>query len=228
MGEPLTRHPRGERSRTRRPLSGEGPSGTRARPERSRLSPHSAGMTPYHALPHRRQPLLALPLHGARRLRRPHPRRGAAARRPCPRATAASATSGRARSPPPATSPSSAASTAATNEDTVRDFLAFSPDNPSSIRSCIETARDNARSVRTALTVEMWEAINGAWLELAALQRRRHEPGGVRPLPRMGEGRLARLRRLGLPHHAAQRRLLVHAARHARSSGPTTPPASST
>jgi uncharacterized alpha-E superfamily protein len=54
----------------------------------------------------------------------------------------------------------------ATNEDTVRDFLAFSPHNPSSIRSCIETARDNARSVRTALTAEMWDAINGAWLEL--------------------------------------------------------------
>src|SRR3954451_3197609 len=52
------------------------------------------------------------------------------------------------------------------NEDTVRDFLAFSPHNPSSIRSCLERARDNARSVRTALTVEMWEVINGAWLEL--------------------------------------------------------------
>jgi uncharacterized alpha-E superfamily protein len=51
------------------------------------------------------------------------------------------------------------------NEDTVRDFLAFSPLNPSSIHSCIEVARENARSVRTALTVEMWDAINGAWLE---------------------------------------------------------------
>ena len=52
------------------------------------------------------------------------------------------------------------------NEDTVRDFLAFSPANPSSIRSCIETARENARSVRTALTVEMWDDLNCAWLEL--------------------------------------------------------------
>ena len=52
------------------------------------------------------------------------------------------------------------------NEDTVRDFLAFSPNNPSSIRSCLETARENARSVRTALTIEMWEAVNGGWLEL--------------------------------------------------------------
>ncbi|AYO82862.1 MULTISPECIES: alpha-E domain-containing protein [Methylobacterium] len=52
------------------------------------------------------------------------------------------------------------------NADTVCDFLAFSPHNPSSIRSCIESARENARSVRTALTTEMWDAINGAWLEL--------------------------------------------------------------
>lgn len=53
----------------------------------------------------------------------------------------------------------------ATNEDTVRDFLAFSPANPSSIRNCLERARTNARAVRTALTTESWEAINGAWLE---------------------------------------------------------------
>src|SRR5246127_3348413 len=52
------------------------------------------------------------------------------------------------------------------NEDTVTEFLAFSTTNPSSIRNCFEVARTNARAVRTALTVEMWDAINGAWLEL--------------------------------------------------------------
>jgi uncharacterized alpha-E superfamily protein len=52
------------------------------------------------------------------------------------------------------------------NEETVTEFLAFSPDNPSSIRNCIETARVNARAVRTALTSEMWDTINSAWLEL--------------------------------------------------------------
>jgi uncharacterized alpha-E superfamily protein len=45
----------------------------------------------------------------------------------------------------------------------VREYLAFAPDNPSSIRACITAARTNARSVRTALTIELWEAINGAW-----------------------------------------------------------------
>ena len=57
------------------------------------------------------------------------------------------------------------------NEQTVMEFLAFSPDNPSSIRNCFEIARANARAVRTALTGEMWEAINQAYLEL-----RRYDP----------------------------------------------------
>ncbi|MGV9010871.1 alpha-E domain-containing protein [Brevundimonas sp.] len=48
-------------------------------------------------------------------------------------------------------------------EKSVREYLAFSTLNSSSITSCITRARTNARSVRTALTVELWEAINGAW-----------------------------------------------------------------
>ena len=55
------------------------------------------------------------------------------------------------------------------NEKTVTDYLVFHPDNPSSIRNCIQTARNNARAVRTAVTGEMWETINGAWLELAKI-----------------------------------------------------------
>jgi uncharacterized alpha-E superfamily protein len=52
------------------------------------------------------------------------------------------------------------------NEENVTEFLAFSTANPSSIRQCFEIARSNARAVRTALTMEMWDAINGAWLEI--------------------------------------------------------------
>ena len=58
------------------------------------------------------------------------------------------------------------------NEDTVRDFLAFSPNNPSSLRACIENARENARAVRTALTTEMWDAINSAWLDMRHMKTR--------------------------------------------------------
>jgi uncharacterized alpha-E superfamily protein len=49
---------------------------------------------------------------------------------------------------------------------TVTEFLAFAPDNPASIRNCFETARQNARAVRTALTGEMWDLINTAWHDL--------------------------------------------------------------
>jgi uncharacterized alpha-E superfamily protein len=52
------------------------------------------------------------------------------------------------------------------NEETVTEFLCFSTANPSSIRNCFEMARTNARAVRTALTVERWDAINGTWLQL--------------------------------------------------------------
>lgn len=58
------------------------------------------------------------------------------------------------------------------DEANVTDYLAFSPQNQSSIRNCIQLARANARAVRTALTVEMWEAINGAYLELNAFEQR--------------------------------------------------------
>jgi uncharacterized alpha-E superfamily protein len=54
------------------------------------------------------------------------------------------------------------------DEATVIDYLAFSRDNPSSIANCIETARRNARAVRTALTQDMWVAVNATWQELAA------------------------------------------------------------
>ncbi|MFC3124607.1 alpha-E domain-containing protein [Pseudoroseomonas globiformis] len=37
--------------------------------------------------------------------------------------------------------------------------------NSSGIAASIEAARRNARSVRTALTVDMWEAINDTWIE---------------------------------------------------------------
>jgi uncharacterized alpha-E superfamily protein len=52
------------------------------------------------------------------------------------------------------------------NEASVIDYLAFSSENSSSIRNCFEIARANSRSVRTALTSEMWDTINTAWHEL--------------------------------------------------------------
>lgn len=53
----------------------------------------------------------------------------------------------------------------------VETWLFFDRENPSSVVSCIERARFNGRAVRTALTTEMWDALNGAYLELAAIER---------------------------------------------------------
>jgi uncharacterized alpha-E superfamily protein len=44
-------------------------------------------------------------------------------------------------------------------------YLAYDPDNPSAIMSCLDRARSNARAMRTALTSDMWDAVNGSWLE---------------------------------------------------------------
>ncbi len=68
----------------------------------------------------------------------------------------------------------------------VIDFLVYDPRNPSSIVSCIEFGRANARAVRTALTVEMWETINAGWLELRNLQKSSRVPGAS-PTDRVGE-----------------------------------------
>ena len=50
----------------------------------------------------------------------------------------------------------------------VADFLLRDTSNPSSTMAAIETARNNARMVRTALTRETWESINEAWMALEA------------------------------------------------------------
>ncbi len=55
---------------------------------------------------------------------------------------------------------------AVANAETVVSYLAFDRENPSSICNCIETSRRNARAVRTALTSDMWEAVNTSWIEL--------------------------------------------------------------
>ncbi|AEI92397.1 alpha-E domain-containing protein [Roseobacter litoralis] len=48
----------------------------------------------------------------------------------------------------------------------VTDFLLRDPDNPNSVLSVIKGARDNARLVRTALTTEVWMAVNETWMVL--------------------------------------------------------------
>ncbi|MFC3173894.1 alpha-E domain-containing protein [Novosphingobium bradum] len=54
----------------------------------------------------------------------------------------------------------------------VCNFILRAPDNPASVLAMVELARTNARMVRTAITREVWEATNEAWMILrAALAR---------------------------------------------------------
>lgn len=48
------------------------------------------------------------------------------------------------------------------------DFMLRDESNSSSVLQCFETARSNGRMVRTALTREVWENINTAWMNLKA------------------------------------------------------------
>lgn len=66
--------------------------------------------------------------------------------------------------------------------DNVSDFLLRDLSNPSSVLSSIETARMNARMVRTALTRETWESINEAWM---SARRMLATPIDQRDLPRV-------------------------------------------
>ncbi len=55
------------------------------------------------------------------------------------------------------------------NAGAVVQRLLLDPDNFSSIRSCLTAARANGRAVRTALTQDMWEALNDGWRQLGQM-----------------------------------------------------------
>ncbi|MEL6505025.1 MAG: alpha-E domain-containing protein [Pseudomonadota bacterium] len=48
----------------------------------------------------------------------------------------------------------------------VLEYLLRDKTNPSSVMSVLENSRQNARLVRTALTTEVWEAVNESWIVL--------------------------------------------------------------
>ena len=53
----------------------------------------------------------------------------------------------------------------------IESYVFFDQDNPSSIASCVIRARENARIIRTALTSQVWDALNTAFQELRQLER---------------------------------------------------------
>jgi len=61
----------------------------------------------------------------------------------------------------------------------VLHFMALDPDNPSSIHACARQARENARAVRGSITSEMWEVLNGTWLEMQQMDEDKMQARGV-------------------------------------------------
>ena len=53
----------------------------------------------------------------------------------------------------------------------IESYLFFDSDNPSSVATCMERARENGRIVRTALTSQVWDALNSSFQELKELKR---------------------------------------------------------
>lgn len=58
-------------------------------------------------------------------------------------------------------------------QDQAIDWMLRDKDNPSSVLSTMTEARQNARMVRTALTSEVWEAMNACYMETKALLARK-------------------------------------------------------
>jgi uncharacterized alpha-E superfamily protein len=58
-------------------------------------------------------------------------------------------------------------------QENIESYLFFDCDNPNSVVSCITRARENGRIVRTALTTQVWDALNTAFQEMRQIVARR-------------------------------------------------------
>jgi uncharacterized alpha-E superfamily protein len=63
--------------------------------------------------------------------------------------------------------------------ENVIKFMVLDAGNPSSIYCCLRAARESARSVRGAITSEMYEDLNGAWIEMRTHDLQRLQSTGV-------------------------------------------------
>lgn len=58
-------------------------------------------------------------------------------------------------------------------KDTAIDWMLREPDNSSSVLTSVSSARHNARQVRTALTDDVWSAVNGAYMKARSMLARK-------------------------------------------------------
>jgi uncharacterized alpha-E superfamily protein len=63
--------------------------------------------------------------------------------------------------------------------ESVLRYMILETSNPSSIYCCLRAARESARSVRGAITSEMYEDLNSAWLDMRGYDYNRIQATGV-------------------------------------------------
>lgn len=68
-----------------------------------------------------------------------------------------------------------AAKYGAADQRAIESWLFFDRDNPNSVASCLTAARENGRIVRTALTQQVWDALNTAFQELRQIEAQREK-----------------------------------------------------
>ncbi len=57
------------------------------------------------------------------------------------------------------------------SQENIEEFIFFDRENPSSVMSCTEKAREAGRIVRTALTSQVWDALNMAYQDLRKIEK---------------------------------------------------------
>ena len=60
------------------------------------------------------------------------------------------------------------------NRKNIEYFLLFDEGNPSSVINCFSKARENIRIARTAVTLEVWNAINTSFFEFSTYANARY------------------------------------------------------
>jgi uncharacterized alpha-E superfamily protein len=58
-------------------------------------------------------------------------------------------------------------------------YMTLDEQNLGSIYNSLQSARDNARTVRGTITSEMWEALNATWIEMKAIKERGIKRDGI-------------------------------------------------
>lgn len=61
----------------------------------------------------------------------------------------------------------------ADDPERVQEYLTWSQENPSSLLSSLGCARENARTIRETISLEMWETLNDLWVWLGEREARR-------------------------------------------------------